>query len=106
MDALDKINKSLYGERNTEAMQKAGFQAASTIIEEYLASGEIYGGETPTKLAKEMRVEKLRNIIRETLEKDLEAHTKKLKFDPKGNKISPGDKNCQKQSKKKRCLFF
>jgi tetratricopeptide (TPR) repeat protein len=108
MDALDKLNRSIYGERNKKPLQQAGFQAASSIIEEHIASGQIYGDEDPIDLDDEVKVEKLKNAIRETLEKDLEAHRNKLRFDPKlhaPSQLSSHDGPVQKK-KKKRFFFF
>lgn len=85
---IEKLDASIYGERNQTAMQKLGYQTASVLIEKYIASGEIYDKQPPVCLLPKQKKSKLLEISTKLLDKHIEDCNKEYdeKEELQGNK--------------------
>lgn len=62
------INEYLYGERNETPLQKLGYQAATTLVSDYIASGNIYDGVPAIRIPPAEKGKKLADAARKAIE--------------------------------------
>ena len=78
VNALQKLNEKaelyLYGTRNETPLQKFGYQAANTVVSDYIASGKIYGGMPAITILPPEKLEKLTGIVRNVIDGSFQAN--------------------------------